>query len=61
MVASQPRPSGRITADKREIKDFPQIIFCLCVFARRQVGNFVYPQNVICIKFKNWDDGAKKL
>ena len=24
-VASQPRPSGHITADKREIKDFPKL------------------------------------
>jgi len=36
-VASQPCPSGHITADKREIQRFHQIAF----------GNFFYPQNVI--------------
>jgi len=24
-IASQPRPSGHITPDKREIKDFPKV------------------------------------
>jgi len=31
-------PAGHLTADKRKIKDFPQIAF----------GNFFYPQIVIC-------------
>jgi hypothetical protein len=42
-VASQPCPSGHITADKREIKDFPKLP--LLRLDSVQVGNFFYPQN----------------
>jgi len=38
-VASQPCPSGHITADKREIKDFPKLPYC----------NFFYPQTLYAI------------
>jgi hypothetical protein len=43
-VASQPRPFGHITADKREIKDSPKI--ALLRLDSVQVGNFFYPQDV---------------
>jgi hypothetical protein len=40
-VASQPCPSGHITADKREIKDFPKLP-SVTSFIRRTLDNIAY-------------------
>jgi len=38
-VASQPCPSGHITADKREIKDFPKSRLGGTSFIRKTLGD----------------------
>ncbi|MFH1774020.1 MAG: hypothetical protein ABH874_03575 [Methanobacteriota archaeon] len=65
MVASQPYPSGHITADKREIKDFTKLPSATS-FIRKPLGEIarmtrIKNLNAVCLGWLNTDTKKKNL